>query len=246
MLLSVALFTTLVTISPSFSGPVGGPEHRSINSPFPLSSQTTGALTDSFIPFPSVQFSVPLVPTSIGTIQPTLGSPTSFLGAFPPAVGTLVTTLGTFQAGIGSPIASLGSFSPGIGTPLGTLGGFQPGIGAVQRSPLAATTTLGSLVSATPVVPVTLSSTGPDVSATAVDGFFLPSSAAGLNVALTNERLVVLNPTDSSTSNILNPEPSSLVLFMTALGGLALLRKWSLRKTHRHQAGLTIASHRNG
>jgi hypothetical protein len=246
MLLSVALLTTLVTVSPSFSGPVDGSEHRSINSPFPLSSQTTSPLTDSFIPFPSVQFSAPLVPTRIGIIQPTLGSPTSFLGAFPAAIGTPATALGTFQAGIGSPIASLGSFSPGIGrpvaalgsfqpsigTPASVLGSFQPSIGGLQRNAVVGFPVLSNPVIGTPVVPVTLSSTGPDVSTTAVDGFFFPSSAAGLNVALTNERLIVLNPTDSSTSNILNPEPSSLVLFTTALGGLALLRKWSLRKTH--------------
>jgi hypothetical protein len=254
MLLGAALLTSLVTITPSFSGPVGGPEHRSINSPFPLSSQTTSPLTDSFIPFPSVQFSAPFVPTSIGTIQPTIGSPTSFLGTFPPAIGAPATTLGTFQAGIGSPIVSLGSFSPGIGrpvaalgsfqpsigTPTSVLGSFQPPIGGLQRNAVAGFPVLSNPVIATPVVPVTLSSTGPDVSATAVDAFFFPSSAAGLNVALTNERLIVLNPTDSSTSNILNPEPSSLVLFTTALGGLALLRKCSLWKAHRHQAGITI------
>jgi hypothetical protein len=249
MLLGVALLTTLVTISPSFSEPAGGPERRSINSAGPFLSQTTNPSTENFIPFPSVQLSLPLVPTSIGTIRPSIGSPTNFLGAFTPAIGTPTTTLRTLRPGIGSPIASLGSFSPGIGTPVATLGSFQPsmgtptsvlgsfqpGIGELQRSPLTTTTTPGSPVIATPVVPVTLTSTGPDVSSTAVDGFFIPSSAAGLNVALTNDRLIVLNPTNPSTSNILNPEPSSLVLLTTALGGLALLRKWSLRKTHSDQ-----------
>jgi hypothetical protein len=264
MLLSVALLTTLVTIGPSFSPsfgePVRGPGRRSLNSAGQFLSQTTNPSTDSFIPFPSVQFSLPLVPTSIGTIRPSIGSPTNFLGTFTPAIGTPATALGTFQAGIGSPIASLGSFSPGIGrpvaalgsfqpsigTPASVLGSFQPSIGGLQRNAVEGFPVLSNPVIGTPVVPVTLSSTGPDVSTTAVDGFFFPSSAAGLNVAITNERLIVLNPTDSSTSNILNPEPSSLVLFTTALGGLALLRKWSLRKTHRHQAGITIASHRNG
>jgi hypothetical protein len=254
MLLSAALLTTLVTISPSFGEPVGGPGQRSLNSAGPLLSQTINPSTDSFIPFPSVQFSSPFVPTSIGTIRPSIGSPANFLRAFTPAIGTPVMTLGTFQAGIGSPIVSLGNFSPGIGrpvaalgsfqpsigTPTSVLGSFQPSIGGLQRNAVAGFPVLSNPVIATPVVPVTLSSTGPDVSATAVDGFFFPSSADGLNVALRNERLIVVNPTDSSTSNILNPEPSSLVLFTTALGGLALLRKWSLRKAHSHQAGNTI------
>src|SRR5688500_17616515 len=109
MLFSAALFTTFVTISPSFGEPVRDPQQRSLNSPVPFSGQISTVPADSFIPFPSVQFSGTLVPTSVRT-QPSIGSPSNFLGAFAPAFGTPVTTIGNFWSGIGSPIRRLGSF----------------------------------------------------------------------------------------------------------------------------------------
>lgn len=261
MLLGVALVTTLVAATPAISTPDGLANQGSINSFFPLSSAATSQpLIDSgFIPFPSVQFSTPLTvlttstqvinvpqpfPTSVGRIQPSIGSPTSVLGSFTPAIGTTVTTLGSFQPSIGSPISSLGSFAPGrglplatlgsfqpsIGTPTTVLGSFQPGIGGLQRNVIAVSTASDIPVLVVPVLPVTLAK-GTELSGTTVDGFFVPSTRTALNVALTSDRLIALNPADPSVSNILNPEPSSLVLFGTALGGLALLRKLSSRKT---------------
>jgi hypothetical protein len=62
---------------------------------------------------------------------------------------------------------------------------------------------------------------------------FVPATTAGISLALTNGHLAAVDPTDppsSNSSHIMNPEPSSLVLAGTALGGLAFVKWWSLRK----------------
>jgi hypothetical protein len=62
---------------------------------------------------------------------------------------------------------------------------------------------------------------------------FVPVTTTGISLALTNGHLAAVDPTDppsSNSSHIMNPEPSSLVLAGTALGGLAFVKWWSLRK----------------
>ena len=242
MILAVALFVTLVTAAPAIGTPDGLPNQGGMNSFLPFSSAATSQpfIDPSFIPFPSVQFSQPIVlttgtfgntvpqpfRTSLGSLQPSIGSPTSFLGSFTPAIGTRVTTLGSFQPSIGSPIRSLGSFAPSSGVPLVTLGSFQPGIG----SP---TTMLGSfqpsIGAPQPNIPVTVMPAG-NLGILLVNRVFIPSTTTATNLTLTNGRLTVLDVAGSGSTNILNPEPSSLWLFGTALGGLAFFQWWSRRK----------------
>ncbi len=236
MLLGVALLTTLVTASPALSTPDGLPNQSSINSFSPLSSAATSQpfINATFIPFPSVQFSAPLLgsatttqlvtipqpfTTSIGSIQPSIGSPTSLLGSFTPAIGTTVTTLGIFQPSMGSPITSLGSFAPssgvpfvtlgssqpGIGSPTTMLGSFQPGIGALQPNFILVSANAVTPVLVTPVIPVTVASTdGMSIPVSAANGIFVPFTTTAINLALTNGQLTVLDPTDSSSSHIMN------------------------------------------
>ena len=181
MVIGVALLVILAMAAPAISAPDGLPNQGSINSFSPFSSAVTSQplVNSTFIPFPSVQFIPPLIPatqvipiaqpfpTSIGTLQPSIGAPSSFLGSFTPSIGTPVTTLGTFQPSIGVPITSLGSFAPSIGVPLVTLGSFQPsigspitvlgsfqpGIGAPQPT-LTSTNTVVPAVLITPAIPV--------------------------------------------------------------------------------------------
>jgi hypothetical protein len=265
MVLGVALVAILAMAGPAISAPDGLPNQGSINSFSPFSSAVTSQplVNSTFIPFPSVQFIPPLIPatqvipiaqpfpTSIGTLQPSIGAPSSFLGSFTPSIGTPVTTLGTFQPSIGVPITSLGSFAPSIGVPLVTLGSFQPsigspitvlgsfqpGIGSPQPS-LTSTNTVNTVVPAvliTPAIPAAVTTTGSMNVATTV---FVPATVTGISLALTNGHLAVVDPAgaaDPPSSHILNPEPSSLVLSGTALGGLALLKWWSQRKRRLSQ-----------
>ena len=237
MLLGVAWLTILLTATPVLSTP--------------LSSEASS--TPAFIPFPSVQLSPPIVlttgtqaitvpqpfQTSLGSLQPSIGLPTSVLGSFAPGIGTTVTALGSFQPSIGSPITSLGSFAPSSGVPLATLGSFQPGIG----SP---TTMLGSfqpgIGARQPNIPVTVASAGNLSSMiNVVNGVLVPPTPTAINLALTNGQLTVLNSSDSFSANILNPEPSSFLLFGTALGGLALFKWWSRRISNASKySGLTL------
>ena len=265
MVLGVALFAMLVMATPAISAPAGLPNQGSINSFFPFSSAATSQpfIDSTFIPFPSVQFITPVIPatqvipisqpfpTSIGTLQPSIGAPSSFLGSFTPSIGTPVTTLGTFQPSIGVPITSLGSFAPSIGVPLVTLGSFQPsigspitvlgsfqpGIGPPQPS-LTSTNTVVPAVLITPVIPASVTTTGSmnaavNVPVNVATPVFVPATVTGISLALTNGHLAVVDPAgaaDPPSSHILNPEPSSLVLSGTALAGLAFIKWWSLRK----------------
>jgi hypothetical protein len=269
MVLGVALVAILTMAAPAISAPDGLPNQGSINSFSPFSSAVTSQpfVNSTFIPFPSVQFIPPLIPatqvipiaqpfpTSIGTLQPSIGAPSSFLGSFTPSTGTPVTTLGTFQPSIGVPITSLGSFAPSIGVPLVTLGSFQPsigspitvlgsfqpGIGAPQPT-LTSTNTVNTVVPAvliTPAIPAAVTTTGSmNVPVNVVNPVFVPATVTGISLALTNGHLAVVDPAgavDPPSSHILNPEPSSLVLSGTALGGLALLKWWSQRKRRLSQ-----------
>jgi hypothetical protein len=264
MVLGVALVAILAMAAPAISAPDGLPNQGSINSFSPFSSAVTSQplVNSTFIPFPSVQFIPPLIPatqvipiaqpfpTSIGTLQPSIGAPSSFLGSFTPSIGTPVTTLGTFQPSIGVPITSLGSFAPSIGVPLVTLGSFQPsigspitvlgsfqpGIGAPQPS-LTSTNTVNTVVPAvliTPAIPTSGTTTGTmNLPVNITSPVFVPATVTGISLALTNGHLAVVDPAgaaDPPSSHILNPEPSSLMLSSTALGGLALLKWWSQRK----------------
>jgi hypothetical protein len=262
MVLGVAVLAMLVMATPAISAPDGLPNQGSINSFSPFSSAVTSQPlgNSTFIPFPSVQFIPPLIPgtqviliaqpfpTSIGTLQPSIGAPSSFLGSFTPSIGTPLTTLGTFQPSIGEPITSLGSFAPSIGVPLVTLGSFQPsigspitvlgsflpGIGAPQPT-VTSTNTLVPAFLVTPVIPVAVTTTigSTNVPVNVVNATFVPVTVTGISLALTNGHLAVVDPTDPpspASSHILNPEPSSLLLSGTALVGLALLKWWSQRK----------------
>jgi hypothetical protein len=261
MVLGVALLAMLVMATPAISAPDALPNQGSINSFSPFSSAVTSQplVNSTFIPFPSVQFTTPLIPatqvivipqpfpTSIGTLQPSIGAPSSFLGSFTPSIGTPVTTLGTFQPSIGVPITSLGSFAPSIGVPLVTLGSFQPSIGSpitvlgsflpgigTPQPTVTSTNTVVPAFLVTPVIPAAVTTTGSmNVLVNAVNTAFVPVTVTGISLALTNGHLAVLDPTDPpspASSHILNPEPSSLVLSGTALIGLALLKWWSQRK----------------
>lgn len=265
MVLGVALLAMLVMVTPAISAPDGLPNQGSINSFSPFSSAVTSQplVNSTFIPFPSVQFTTPLIPatqvilipqpfpTSIGTLQPSIGVPSSFLGSFTPSIGTPVTTLGTFQPSIGVPITSLGSFAPSIGVPLVTLGSFQPsigspitvlgsflpGIGAPQPT-VTSTNTVVPAVLITPTITSAVTTTGTmnNLPVNITSPVFVPATVTGISLALTNGHLAAIDPTDppsSASSHILNPEPSSLVLSGTALGGLALVKWWSLRKRRR-------------
>jgi len=264
MVIGVALLVILAMAAPAISAPDGLPNQGSINSFSPFSSAVTSQplVNSTFIPFPSVQFIPPLIPatqvipiaqpfpTSIGTLQPSIGAPSSFLGSFTPSIGTPVTTLGTFQPSIGVPITSLGSFAPSIGVPLVTLGSFQPsigspitvlgsfqpGIGTPQPS-LTSTNTVNTVVPAvliTPAIPASVTTTGSmNVPVNVATPVFVPATVTGISLALTNGHLAVVDPAgavDPPSSHVLNPEPSSLVLSGTALGGLALLKWWSQRR----------------
>lgn len=264
MVLGIALLALLVVATPAISAPDALPNQGSINSFSPFSSAATSQpLSNStFIPFPSVQFSTPLntttqviaipqpFPTSIGALQPSIGVPDSFLGSFTPSIGTPVTILGTFQPSIGLPITSLGSFAPssgvplvtlgsfqpGIGSPITVLGSFQPGIGAPQPA-VTSTNTGVSAVLVTPLIPVAVMTIGStNIPVNVVNAAFVPATVTGISLALTNDHLAVIDPSDSrgsSASHILNPEPSSLLLSGTALSGLALL-KWRSRRKRRY------------
>ena len=260
MILGVVLLATMLIAAPAISAPDALPNQGSINSFSPFSSAVTSQPVNStFIPFPSVQFIPPLIPstqvipiaqplpTSIGTLQPSIGAPSSFLGSFTPSIGTPVTTLGTFQPGIGVPITSLGSFAPSIGVPLVTLGSFQPsigspitvlgsfqpGIGAPQPS-VTSTNPVVPAVLITPTTPATVATTGTmNLPVNLTSPVFVPTTVTGISLALTNGHLAAVDPPDppsSASSPIMNPEPSSLVLSGTALGGLAIVKWWSLRK----------------
>lgn len=261
MVFGVALLAILVMVTPAISAPDGLPNQGSINSFSPFSSAVTSQplVNSTFIPFPSVQFTTPLIPatqvvlipqpfpTSIGTLQPSIGAPSSFLGSFTPSIGAPVTTLGTFQPNIGVPITSLGSFAPSIGVPLVTLGSFQPsigspitvlgsflpGIGAPQPT-VTSTNTVVPAVLITSTIPAAVTTTGSmNVPVNVVNPVFVPTTVTGISLALTNGHLAAVDPTDPpspASSHIVNPEPSSLVLFGTALGGLAFVKWWSLRK----------------
>src|SRR6476661_5247324 len=108
MVLGVALLIVVITAAPAISATNGLPNQGSINSFSPFSSAATSQplVNSTFIPFPSVQFVTPVIqisqpfPTSIGTLQPSIGTPNTFLGSFTPSIGTPVTTLGTFQPSI--------------------------------------------------------------------------------------------------------------------------------------------------
>lgn len=266
MVLGVALLAMLVMVTPAISAPDGLPNQGSINSFSPFSSAVTSQplVNSTFIPFPSVQFTTPLIPatqvilipqpfpTSIGTLQPSIGVPSSFLGSFTPSIGTPVTTLGTFQTSIGVPITSLGSFAPSIGVPLVTLGSFQPsigspitglgsflpGIGAPQPT-ATSTNTVVPAVLITPAIPATAAATGTvNVPVNTVTTAFVPATVTVISLALTNGHLSVVDPTDPpapASSHVLNPEPSSLLLSGPALVGLALLKWWSQRKRRSAQ-----------
>lgn len=264
-ILGVMLLAAVPIATPAISAPDALPNQGSINSFSPFSSAVTSQplVSSTFIPFPSVQFIPPLIPatqvipiaqpfpTSIGTLLPSIGAPSSFLGSFTPSIGTPVTTLGTFQPGIGVPITSLGSFAPSIGVPLVTLGSFQPSIGspitvlgsfqssigAPQPTIASTNTVTNTVVPAaliTPTVPATVATTGTmNLPVNITSPVFVPTTVTGISLALTNGHLAAVDPTDppsSASSHITNPEPSSLVLSGTALGGLAFLKWWSLRK----------------
>jgi len=261
MVLGVALLIVVITAAPAISATNGLPNQGSIKSFSPFSSAATSQplVNSTFIPFPSVQFVTPVVPatqviqisqpfpTSIGTLQPSIGIPNTFLGSFTPSIGTPVTTLGTFQPSIGLPITSLGSFAPSIGVPLVTLGSFQPsigspitvlgsfqpGIGSTQPTPTSTNTVVPAIL-ITPAIPVAVTTTGSmNVPVNIVTPVFVPTTVTGISLALINGHLAVADPAgaaDPPSSHIMNPEPSSIVLAGTALSGLAFVKWWSLRK----------------
>jgi len=86
----------------------------------------------------------------------------------------------------------------------------------------------------TPAIPVAVTTTGiTNVPVSVVNAPVIPVTVTGISLALTNGQLGIVDPADPSSApavHILNPEPSSFWLFGTALGGLALLRWWSLQK----------------
>ena len=266
MVLGVALLIVVITAAPAISATNALPNQGSINSFSPFSSSATSQplINSSFIPFPTVQFVTPLnpatqvilipqpVPTNIGTLQPSIGTPSIFLGSFTLPIGTPVTILGTFQPSIGFPIASLGSFAPSsgvplvilgsfqpsIGTPITVLGSFQPSIGAQQPSVTSTSPVVVPILVTpfpmTPAIPVAVTTTGiTNVPVSVVNAPVIPVTVTGISLALTNGQLGIVDPADPSSApavHILNPEPSSFWLFGTTLGGLALLRWWSLQK----------------
>jgi len=252
MVLGVALLIVVITAAPAISATNALPNQGSINSFSPFSSAATSQplINSSFIPFPTVQFVTPLnpatqvilipqpVPTNIGTLQPSIGTPSIFLGSFTLPIGTPVTILGTFQPSIGFPIASLGSFAPSSGVPLVILGSFQPSIGAQQPSVTSTSPVVVPILVTpfpmTPAIPVAVTTTGiTNVPVSVVNAPVIPVTVTGISLALTNGQLGIVDPADPSSApavHILNPEPSSFWLFGTALGGLALLRWWSLQK----------------
>ena len=252
MVLGVALLIVVITAAPAISATNALPNQGSINSFSPFSSSATSQplINSSFIPFPTVQFVTPLnpatqvilipqpVPTNIGTLQPSIGTPSIFLGSFTLPIGTPVTILGTFQPSIGFPIASLGSFAPSSGVPLVILGSFQPSIGAQQPSVTSTSPVVVPILVTpfpmTPAIPVAVTTTGiTNVPVSVVNAPVIPVTVTGISLALTNGQLGIVDPADPSSApavHILNPEPSSFWLFGTALGGLALLRWWSLQK----------------
>jgi len=252
MVLGVALLIVVITAAPAISATNALPNQGSINSFSPFSSSATSQplINSSFIPFPTVQFVTPLnpatqvilipqpVPTNIGTLQPSIGTPSIFLGSFTLPIGTPVTILGTFQPSIGFPIASLGSFAPSSGVPLVILGSFQPSIGAQQPSVTSTSPVVVPILVTpfpmTPAIPVAVTTTGiTNVPVSVVNAPVIPVTVTGISLALTNGQLGIVDPADPSSApavHILNPEPSSFWLFGTTLGGLALLRWWSLQK----------------
>jgi len=252
MVLGVALLIVVITAAPAISATNALPNQGSINSFSPFSSAATSQplINSSFIPFPTVQFVTPLnpatqvilipqpVPTNIGTLQPSIGTPSIFLGSFTLPIGTPVTILGTFQPSIGLPIASLGSFAPSSGVPLVILGSFQPSIGAQQPSVTSTSPVVVPILVTpfpmTPAIPVAVTTTGiTNVPVSVVNAPVIPVTVTGISLALTNGQLGIVDPADPSSApavHILNPEPSSFWLFGTTLGGLALLRWWSLQK----------------
>ena len=252
MVLGVALLIVVITAAPAISATNALPNQGSINSFSPFSSAATSQplINSSFIPFPTVQFVTPLnpatqviiipqpVPTNIGTLQPSIGTPSIFLGSFTLPIGTPVTILGTFQPSIGFPIASLGSFAPSSGVPLVILGSFQPSIGAQQPSVTSTSPVVVPILVTpfpmTPAIPVAVTTTGiTNVPVSVVNAPVIPVTVTGISLALTNGQLGIVDPADPSSApavHILNPEPSSFWLFGTTLGGLALLRWWSLQK----------------
>ena len=260
MVLGVALLIVVITAASAISATNGLPNQGSINSFSPFSSAATSQplVNSTFFRFVGTvrhsggtrhagdpdlstvsnkhwNASTKYWDTEylLGSFTPSIGTPVTTLGTFQPSIGLPITSLGSFAPSIGVPLVTLGSFQPSIGSPITVLGSFQPGIVATQPTPTSTNTVVPAIL-ITPAIPVAVTTTGSmNVPVNIVTPVFVPTTVTGISLALTNGHLAVADPAgaaDPSSSHIMNPEPSSIVLAGTALSGLAFVKWWSLRK----------------